>query len=142
MKNEHELINQVNHQLRTRVRELEGNMTSYDSVANKSTLTIASLQKDSKEKQDQLLELQSRIRYGKILRFLFSSMNSSLCFRIHMEEREGMERRTGHLMNKLQELFVQLGVTMATDFGQPSATAFDKLMNRVRVIFVRHQYLH
>lgn len=48
-----------------------------------------------------------------------------------MEDREGIERRTGNLLNKLQELFVQLGVTTGTDFGQPSAAAFDKLMNRV-----------
>lgn len=48
-----------------------------------------------------------------------------------MEEREGVERRTGNLVNKLQELFLQLGVTMGMDLGQPSPAAFEKLMNRV-----------
>ena len=62
LKHENEIVNQVNNQLRLRVREFETNMNSYDSVANKSSLTISSLQRDCKEKQDQLLELQSRIR--------------------------------------------------------------------------------
>jgi cell division septum initiation protein DivIVA len=62
IKKEHELLLQVNNQLRSRVRELESNVNSYDSVANKSSLTIASLQKDAKEKQEQLFELQARIR--------------------------------------------------------------------------------
>jgi len=52
----------VNNQLRLRVRELESNISSYDSVASKSSLTISTLQKDAKEKQEQLLELQSRLR--------------------------------------------------------------------------------
>ena len=59
---EHEVVLQTNNQLRLRVRELETNMTSYDSVNNKSSLTIISLQKDAKEKQEQLFELQARIR--------------------------------------------------------------------------------
>ncbi|CAF4170121.1 unnamed protein product, partial [Adineta steineri] len=63
IKREHDLISQANNQLRLRVHELESNVNSYDSVANKSTLTISSMQKDAKEKQDQLLELQARIRY-------------------------------------------------------------------------------
>ncbi len=62
IKKEHELLLQVNNQLRSRVRELESNVNSYDSVANKSSLTIASLQKDAKEKQEQIIELQSRLR--------------------------------------------------------------------------------
>ncbi len=52
----------MNNQLRLRVRELESNISSYDSVASKSSLTISVLQKDAKEKQEQLLELQSRLR--------------------------------------------------------------------------------
>ncbi len=52
----------MNNQLRLRVRELESNINSYESVANKSSLTISALQKDAKEKQEQLLELQSRLR--------------------------------------------------------------------------------
>jgi hypothetical protein len=62
LKNDHESNNQTNNQLRLRVRELESNISSYESVANKSSLTITSLQKDAKEKQEQLIELQSRLR--------------------------------------------------------------------------------
>ncbi|CAF2796990.1 unnamed protein product [Rotaria sp. Silwood2] len=112
IKNEHESLNQANNQLRLRVRELESNVNSYDSVANKSSLTISSLQKDAKEKQEQILELQSRIR-------------------THMEEREASERKTEGLHKKLQELFSQLNVTLGGDFGQPTATSFDNLMARI-----------
>lgn len=62
IKKEYELLNQTNNQLRLRLRELESNMNSYDSVANKSSLTITILQKECKEKQEQILELQSRLR--------------------------------------------------------------------------------
>ncbi|CAF2393713.1 unnamed protein product [Rotaria sp. Silwood2] len=112
LKKEHDLVIHANNQLRLRVRELESNVTSYDSVANKSSLTISSLQKDIKEKQDQLLELQSRIR-------------------THMEERETSERKTDTLNKKLQELFSQLSVTLGADYGQSNTAAFDKVMTRV-----------
>lgn len=62
MKKEHDSFNHVNNQLHVRVHELESNVNSYDSVASKSSLTISALQKDAKEKQEQLLELQSRAR--------------------------------------------------------------------------------
>ena len=62
LKRERESVFQVDNQLRSRVRELESHANSYDSVANKSSLTISSLQRDLKEKQEQLFELQSRIR--------------------------------------------------------------------------------
>jgi archaellum component FlaC len=62
IKKEYESVSQANNQLRLRVRELESNVNSYDSVANKSSLTIATLQKDAKEKQEQIIELQSRLR--------------------------------------------------------------------------------
>ena len=68
LRSEHELMNQSNNQLRLRVRELESNMNSYDSVANKSSFTISALQKDCKDKQDQVCELQSRIRYAANVR--------------------------------------------------------------------------
>ena len=62
VRREHESLNQVNNQLRLRICELESNVNSYDSVASKSSLTIAALQRDAKEKQDQIVELQSRVR--------------------------------------------------------------------------------
>ncbi|CAF1686323.1 unnamed protein product [Rotaria magnacalcarata] len=112
LKKEHDLVVHANNQLRLRARELESNIGSYDSVANKSSLTISSLQKDIKEKQDQILELQSRIR-------------------THMEDRETSERKTDNLYKKLQELFSQLSVTLGTDYGQPTTATFDKVMSRV-----------
>ncbi|CAF1676667.1 unnamed protein product, partial [Adineta ricciae] len=90
----------------------ETNMSSFDSVANKSSLTISSLQKDAREKQDQLLELQTRIR-------------------AHMEEREVNERKMDALHKKLQELFAQLSVTLGHDYGQPSTLAFETVINRI-----------
>ena len=74
LKSEHELMNQSNNQLRLRVRELESNMNSYESIGNKSSFTISALQKECKDKQDQVFELQSRIRYTvSVRRSLFSS---------------------------------------------------------------------
>ncbi|CAF1245039.1 unnamed protein product, partial [Adineta ricciae] len=112
LKREHELVLQTNNQFRLRIRELETNMSSFDSVANKSSLTISSLQKDAREKQDQLLELQTRIR-------------------AHMEEREVNERKMDVLHKKLQELFAQLSVTLGHDYGQPSTLAFETVINRI-----------
>ena len=62
-KRDHESLLQITNQLRSRIREFESNTNSYDIVANKSSLTIVTLQKDLKEKQDQLFELQGRLRY-------------------------------------------------------------------------------
>ena len=62
MRKEHDALHQANNQLHSRIHELESNVNSYDSVASKSSLTISALQKDAKEKQEQLLELQSRAR--------------------------------------------------------------------------------
>ena len=64
MRREYDSINQGNNQLRLRARELESNVNSYESVGNKSSLTIAALQRDAREKQEQLIELQSRLRYS------------------------------------------------------------------------------
>jgi hypothetical protein len=52
-----------------------------------------------------------------------------------MEERETSERKMDALHKKLQELFSQLSVTLGSDYGQTSTAAFDKVMNRVRMIF-------
>ncbi|CAF3690001.1 unnamed protein product [Rotaria socialis] len=112
LKKEHESLNQANNQLRLHMRELESNVGSYESVASKSSLTISSLQKDAKERQEQIMELQSRVR-------------------THMEEREASERKTEGLHNKLQELFSQLSVTLGGEFGQPTAASFDNLMARI-----------
>jgi hypothetical protein len=48
-----------------------------------------------------------------------------------MEEREASERKTDGLHKKVQELFSQLSVTLGTEYGHPSAAAFDKLISRV-----------
>lgn len=62
LRREFDLVNQGNQQLRVRVHELESNVNCYDSVANKSSITITSLQKEAKEKQEQLIDLQARMR--------------------------------------------------------------------------------
>ncbi|CAF4033319.1 unnamed protein product [Adineta steineri] len=112
LKKENDLIIHANYQLRLRVHELESNVNSYDSVSNKSTLAISSIQKDAKEKQDQLLELEARVR-------------------THMEEREASERKMDVLQKKLQELFAQLSVTLEHNYGQPSAASFETVMSRI-----------
>ncbi|CAF1028886.1 unnamed protein product [Adineta ricciae] len=115
VRREHESLNQVNNQLRVRICELESNVNSYDTVASKSSLTITALQRDAKEKQDQIVELQSRVR-------------------LHMEEREASERKTESFYKKLQELFSQLNVTLTGDFGQPTPGSFDGVMTKITAI--------
>ena len=63
MRAERETTLQTNSQLQFRITELESNMTTYDSVTNKSSLAITVLQRDAKEKQDQVVELEGRVRY-------------------------------------------------------------------------------
>ena len=60
-------------------------------------------------------------------------------FRVHMEEKEHLERKSGVLMNRLQDLFMQLGVTLGTDFGQSHSSAFEKLVTRVRTDYLIDQ---
>lgn len=65
VKHEHILVHQKNHQLQLRLHEFETNASSFDSMGTKAKLTISTLQKDALEKQEQILELQSRMRFVK-----------------------------------------------------------------------------
>ncbi|CAF1598460.1 unnamed protein product, partial [Didymodactylos carnosus] len=112
LKKEHDILNKSNNQFKIRIRELEQNVGSYESVTNKSSVTITALQNDIKEKQEQLLELQSRIR-------------------THMEERESSERKTEGLNKKLHELFAQLNVILGPDYGVPTPMALENLKTKV-----------
>ena len=49
-----------------------------------------------------------------------------------MEERETSERKCESLNRKLRELFGQLGVTLGTNYEEPTTIAFDRIMTRVR----------
>ncbi|CAF4531596.1 unnamed protein product, partial [Didymodactylos carnosus] len=111
IKKEYDIMNNANNQLKIRVRELEGNVGSYESVTNKSSVTITALQHEIKEKQEQLLELQSRIR-------------------THMEERETSERKTEGLNKKLHELFSQLNIIFGADCGVPTPAALENLKTK------------
>ena len=133
LRREFDLVNQGNQQLRVRVHELESNVNCYDSVANKSSITITSLQKEAKEKQEQLIDLQARVRSVHRGLSLFVD-ESCLVFRTHMEEREASERKTESLYKKLQEVFTRLNITVGMDLGQPGPASFDLLMTKVRSI--------
>lgn len=106
---EYESHNQSHNQLRIRIRELESNVNSYETAANKASITISALQQDAKEKQEQIIELQSRLR-------------------THRDEREASETKIDAYQKKLQELFSTLQTTLSTDFGQVSTASFDKLL--------------
>lgn len=119
IRNEYESNNQTHNQLRIRIRELESNVNSYETVGNKSSITISALQQDNKEKQEQLIELQSRLR-------------------THMEEREASERKVETYQKKLQELFSTLQTTLSIEFGQVTTCSFDQLVTIVcRCLFQR-----
>jgi hypothetical protein len=57
-----------------------------------------------------------------------------------MEEREANERKIECLKKKLQELFATLSVTIGGDFCLSDTAAFDKLISRVRISFVKVVY--
>ena len=62
MRSENATMNSLIVTLRNRVKELEGDLGGFETVASKSEITITSLQKDNKELQHRILELESRIR--------------------------------------------------------------------------------
>lgn len=47
---------------RNRMKEIEGELGGFESVASKSGITITTLQKDNKDLQQHVLELESRIK--------------------------------------------------------------------------------
>lgn len=47
---------------RNKIKELDGQLSGFESVASKSGITITTLQKDNKELQQSILDLESRIR--------------------------------------------------------------------------------
>lgn len=53
-----------------------------------------------------------------------------------MEEREANERKTECLHKKVRELFTSLSVTFGSDCGNWDSAAFDKVISRVRLIFL------
>ena len=62
-KSESSTMNSMIVALRNRVKEVEGDLGSFETVASKSGITIHALQKDNKELQQHVLDLESRIRY-------------------------------------------------------------------------------
>jgi chromosome segregation ATPase len=62
LKSENATMNSLIVSLRNKTKELEGDLGGFEAVANKSGITITTLQKDNKELQQHVLELESRIR--------------------------------------------------------------------------------
>jgi hypothetical protein len=62
LKSESATMNSLIVALRNRVKEVEGDLGSFETVASKSGITITTLQKDNKDLQQHILDLESRIR--------------------------------------------------------------------------------
>lgn len=62
LKTENSTLNGLIVTQRNKIRELENELGSYESVASKSGLTITNLQHDNKKLQQTVLELESRIK--------------------------------------------------------------------------------
>jgi chromosome segregation ATPase len=69
LKREIELVKKENSNMnsmivtqRNRIKELESELGGFENVASKSGITITTLQKDNKSLQQNVLELESRIR--------------------------------------------------------------------------------
>ena len=61
-KSENSTMNSLIVALRNKIKELEGDVGSFETVASKSGITISTLQKDKSELQQAVLDLESRIR--------------------------------------------------------------------------------
>ena len=51
--------------LRCQITDLEGRAGAFESVAGRSEFTVAALQKENKESQERIVELESRLRYSE-----------------------------------------------------------------------------
>ena len=98
--------------LKNRIKELEGDLGSFENVASKSGITITTLQKDNRELQQHVLELESRIR-------------------THINEREESERKLEIMNNKFTELTTK--VTTITGVAMLGGQSFnlDTLITKV-----------
>ena len=98
--------------LKNRIKELEGDLGSFENVASKSGITITTLQKDNRELQQHVLELESRIR-------------------THINEREESERKLQVMNNKFTELTTK--VTTITGVAMLGSQSFnlDTLITKV-----------
>lgn len=62
MKSENDTMNSMIVALRNRVKECESDLGGFENIASKSSVTISTLQKDNKDLQQHVLDLESRIR--------------------------------------------------------------------------------
>ena len=85
LKSENSTMNSLIVTQRGKIRELEEDLGGFENVASKSGITITTLQKDNKELQQTVLDLEARIR-------------------THMSDREETERKMDSLVAKLNEL--------------------------------------
>lgn len=111
LKSENSTMNSLIVTLRNRIRELEGDIGGFETVASKSGITISALQKDNKDLQQTVLELESRIR-------------------THICEREDAERKTDILHNKLNELATQI-TTITGIHIQGTVSGLDTLIQKI-----------
>lgn len=101
--------------LKNRIKELEGDLGSFENVASKSGITITTLQKDNRELQQHVLELESRIR-------------------THINEREESERKLEVMNNKFTELTTKVTtITGVAMFGSQSFN-LDTLTTKVFIL--------
>lgn len=95
MKSENGTMSSMICALKTRIREVEDDLGGFENVATKSSITISALQKDNKDMQQNVLNLESRIR-------------------THISEREDAERKTELMNAKLSELATQVSTITGT----------------------------
>ena len=112
LKSENSTMNSLIVSLRNRVRELEGDLGSFENVASKSGITITTLQKDNKELQQHVLELESRIR-------------------THIMEREEAERKTEIMNNKFTELTTKVTSITGVSLSGSQTFNLDTLIQKI-----------
>jgi chromosome segregation ATPase len=111
LKGENAALNSMVISLRGKIKEMETDLGGLETTASKSGYALNAIQRENKEYQSRILELESRIR-------------------THMHEREEAERKTDVIYKKLDELANQVSSITGTQIPN-TADGLEKLITKV-----------
>ncbi|XP_013406676.1 coiled-coil domain-containing protein 170 [Lingula anatina] len=106
--------------LRDRLHEAESQSGSLEAAAGRCEVTISSLQKENREAQDRIVELESRLRS-------------------HLSEREEAEQKAAAAEKKYQEIWTHIGSALGEDGISPaSSSSVDILVRKAKDIIAEN----
>ena len=99
--------------LKTEIKELESKLANTETTNSKSAITLTAIQRENKEYQTRILELESRNR-------------------THLHEREESERKQDIIYKKLDELASQVSIITGAEIPS-TAAGIEKLISKVKI---------